>query len=365
MPSLVVDPEWPHPERSVNADERRRCASSSRSTWRSSSATTPALLAKVTPTYPPFGKRMLQDNGTWLATLQRDNVELVTDPIAAITPRGVRCADGTEHRRRRDRLRHRLPRQPLPLADGDRRPRRRHAARAAGATSRAPISASPCPAFRTCSASTAPAPTSRTRGSIIFHSECQVRYVMGCLRGAAARRLLGDGLPAGRARRLRRALRRAPRDAGVVASRDEQLVQERQRPRDDHVALAPGRLLGLDAGRRTWPTTSCAERPGSRHQVEELATARSGHLERRRTRHRLQRRTHAIGDVGPPDDFLDRRDRADVLERGAKQIRVGGHRREQRRERARASSSAGGGGSRPSRSASISAKRIRSAAICA
>ena len=51
----------------------------------------------MTPTYPPFGKRMLQDNGTWLATLQRDNVELVTDPIAAIAPDGVRCAGGGEH----------------------------------------------------------------------------------------------------------------------------------------------------------------------------------------------------------------------------------------------------------------------------
>ena len=47
----------------------------------------PELLAKVMPTYPPFGKRMLQDNGSWLAALKRDNVELVTDPIAEITPR--------------------------------------------------------------------------------------------------------------------------------------------------------------------------------------------------------------------------------------------------------------------------------------
>ena len=39
----------------------------------------PELLAKVVPRYPPFGKRMLQDNGTWLATLKRDNVDLVTD----------------------------------------------------------------------------------------------------------------------------------------------------------------------------------------------------------------------------------------------------------------------------------------------
>ena len=41
----------------------------------------PELLAKVVPTYPPFGKRMLQDNGSWLSTLKRDDVDLVTDQL--------------------------------------------------------------------------------------------------------------------------------------------------------------------------------------------------------------------------------------------------------------------------------------------
>jgi 4-hydroxyacetophenone monooxygenase len=40
---------------------------------------------------------MVLDDGTYPATLQRDNVELETTPIAAITPRGVRTADGVEH----------------------------------------------------------------------------------------------------------------------------------------------------------------------------------------------------------------------------------------------------------------------------
>ena len=69
----------------------------------------------------------------------------------------------TERRRaprgRRDRLRHRVPRQPLPLADGGRRPGRRGAGRASGATSPRPTSASPCPGSRTCSACTDRAPT--------------------------------------------------------------------------------------------------------------------------------------------------------------------------------------------------------------
>ncbi len=57
----------------------------------------PDLLEAVVPTYPPGAKRMLRDNGIWARTLQRDNVQLVTDGIREITPNGVIVADGTEH----------------------------------------------------------------------------------------------------------------------------------------------------------------------------------------------------------------------------------------------------------------------------
>ncbi|NTY61362.1 flavin-containing monooxygenase [Mycolicibacterium sphagni] len=55
------------------------------------------LLAKVLPDYPATGKRTLQDNGTWLTTLRRDDVELVRTPIERITPHGVVTADGVTH----------------------------------------------------------------------------------------------------------------------------------------------------------------------------------------------------------------------------------------------------------------------------
>jgi 4-hydroxyacetophenone monooxygenase len=55
------------------------------------------LLDKVLPDYPATGKRTLQDNGTWLRTLRRDNVELIRTPIARITPTGVVTSDGQEH----------------------------------------------------------------------------------------------------------------------------------------------------------------------------------------------------------------------------------------------------------------------------
>ncbi|MHA3024354.1 flavin-containing monooxygenase [Mycobacterium sp. BMJ-28] len=57
----------------------------------------PDLLAKVLPDYPATGKRTLQDNGSWLSTLKRDNVELVRTPIESISPTGVRTTDGTHH----------------------------------------------------------------------------------------------------------------------------------------------------------------------------------------------------------------------------------------------------------------------------
>ncbi|WP_196258836.1 flavin-containing monooxygenase [Pelagibacterium limicola] len=56
----------------------------------------PELYAKVLPDYPPYGKRSLRDND-WYQTLRRDNVELVTTPIAEIVPDGVLDRDGRHH----------------------------------------------------------------------------------------------------------------------------------------------------------------------------------------------------------------------------------------------------------------------------
>jgi 4-hydroxyacetophenone monooxygenase len=56
----------------------------------------PELLAKSVPDYPPFGKRMLLDNG-WYAALRRDNVTLVDSGPKGIVPKGVIDASGTLH----------------------------------------------------------------------------------------------------------------------------------------------------------------------------------------------------------------------------------------------------------------------------
>jgi 4-hydroxyacetophenone monooxygenase len=57
----------------------------------------PDLLHKVLPSYPPGAKRLLRDNGVWARALKRDNVRLLTETIREITPKGIVTADGTAH----------------------------------------------------------------------------------------------------------------------------------------------------------------------------------------------------------------------------------------------------------------------------
>ena len=77
----------------------------------------PDLLAKVVPDYPATGKRTLQDNGSWLTTLTRPDVDLVREGIDHIEADAVVTADGRAPRGRRHRVRHRVPGQPLPVPD--------------------------------------------------------------------------------------------------------------------------------------------------------------------------------------------------------------------------------------------------------
>src|SRR5262249_22981720 len=93
--SLKVDPNWPHPERSVNSrnDAHREYLTSYIC---EEVGDDPGLLSRVLPTYPPFGKRMLLDNG-WYKSLRRDNVELVNDEVTEVRRGGVVTASGTEY----------------------------------------------------------------------------------------------------------------------------------------------------------------------------------------------------------------------------------------------------------------------------
>jgi 4-hydroxyacetophenone monooxygenase len=93
--TLTRDPGWEHAERSVNSvnDGHRRYFTRYMTVELGERTD---LLEKVVPSYPPFGKRMLLDNG-WFSALTRPNVELVTDRIARVEPTGVVTEAGTFH----------------------------------------------------------------------------------------------------------------------------------------------------------------------------------------------------------------------------------------------------------------------------
>ncbi len=75
-----VDPDWPDQERSVS--EGNELTRQIFTDWITSQIGDDAeLRAKVVPDYPPTAKRTLQDNGSWLGALTRDNVELVNTGI--------------------------------------------------------------------------------------------------------------------------------------------------------------------------------------------------------------------------------------------------------------------------------------------
>jgi 4-hydroxyacetophenone monooxygenase len=85
--ALRVDPNWEHPERAVNArnDAHRKFFTRY---IESQLEGRPDLIEKAIPGYPPFGKRILLDNG-WYAMLKQPNVELVTEAVSAVTEHAV------------------------------------------------------------------------------------------------------------------------------------------------------------------------------------------------------------------------------------------------------------------------------------
>jgi 4-hydroxyacetophenone monooxygenase len=91
-PTLQVDPNWSDPDHSINkANARQRAGMTSYIVEQLSDR--PDLQEKTIPNYPPWGKRMLIDNG-WYAALKRPHVELITESVEEITQHGVVTASG-------------------------------------------------------------------------------------------------------------------------------------------------------------------------------------------------------------------------------------------------------------------------------
>ena len=91
-----VDPDYPDQQRAVS--ERNELTRQMFTEWITSQIDDdPELLAKVIPDYPATGKRTLQDNGSWLRTLTRDNVELIRTAIDHIEPDAIVTVDGERY----------------------------------------------------------------------------------------------------------------------------------------------------------------------------------------------------------------------------------------------------------------------------
>jgi 4-hydroxyacetophenone monooxygenase len=92
---LQIDPDWRHPERSINAvNDRHRVFLTDYVKQQLGERTD--LIEACVPDYPPYGKRPLIDNG-WYRTICRDDVDLVTERVAAATLTGVVSDSGVEY----------------------------------------------------------------------------------------------------------------------------------------------------------------------------------------------------------------------------------------------------------------------------
>ena len=179
-PMVKADPDWKGGEGAVS-EANAVLRSMLEEALRAQAPARQDLLDKVIPTYPMGGKRALVDNGVWMQALQRDNVDLVTTPIERITKAGVVTADGVEHGA--DVIiygtgfhasRFLWPMRIVGRGGVDLNDAWKGDARAyLGMTT---------PGFPNLFMIYGPNTNIVVNGSIIFFSECSVRYIVGCLK---------------------------------------------------------------------------------------------------------------------------------------------------------------------------------------
>ena len=172
---LRKDPDWPHAERSLNrVNDRHRQELTD--FIRSELDARPELVDTCLPTYPPYGKRMLIDNG-WFKALTKPGVRLVTAPIDHFAAGGVVTTDGEHH-----------PADVIVLATGfkvtDMAARLGIVGRAGQTLADAWADDNPSaylgitvPGFPNLFLMYGPNTNLGHGGSIIFHAECQARYI--------------------------------------------------------------------------------------------------------------------------------------------------------------------------------------------
>ena len=185
---VKADPDWSGPSTAVgemNHMLREMLAEA----IRTQCADRPDLADKVIPTYPMGGKRSVRDNGVWIAALKRDNVELVTDPIVSIEPDGVVTREGVKR-----------PADVLIYGTGFHASDFLRTFKVYGTEGRELHSdvwkgdaraylGMTLPDFPNFFILYGPNTNIVVNGSIIFFSECSVRYVVGCLEMLAKEKL--------------------------------------------------------------------------------------------------------------------------------------------------------------------------------
>jgi 4-hydroxyacetophenone monooxygenase len=145
------------------------------------------LIEKVVPDYSPTAKRTLQDNGSWLGALMRDDVELVRDGIARIERDAIVLEDG--RRIEVDLIVYATGFQanrmlfPMEIVGRDGVVLSEHWGEEPAAYLGITV-----PGFPNLFCMYGPGTNLAHGGSLIFHSECQMRYISGCLKA-----LIRDG----------------------------------------------------------------------------------------------------------------------------------------------------------------------------
>jgi 4-hydroxyacetophenone monooxygenase len=179
LPYVAVDPAWNGPQGAVsapNAQLRELLTQYARA----QTGHDEELFRKAVPAYPFGGKRALRDNGVWLGAFKGSNVHLVNDPIAEITPDGVRTKSGMEYAG--DVLIYgtgfHASRFLAPMSIKGRDGRDLHAQWSGDARAYLGITV---PGFPNLFMMYGPNTNIVVNGSIIFFSECEIRYIIGCI----------------------------------------------------------------------------------------------------------------------------------------------------------------------------------------
>ncbi len=90
LDSLFIDPSWKE-SHSINQDNDAMRELFTEAMM--SQISDESLIEKVIPKYPPFGKRMLQDNGAWLRALHLSKVNLLSEGVTDMSSKGIISSD--------------------------------------------------------------------------------------------------------------------------------------------------------------------------------------------------------------------------------------------------------------------------------